>query len=107
MSNSQVKFHRLLPILGFLPAFAMAQGLDPRVLLKPLSDTWPTYNGDYSGKRFSPLTQINASNIGSLAPAGLYRVNNVGPQRGVGNPTIKSTPLMVNGILYFSIPDHA
>ena len=20
---------------------------------------WPTYNGDYSGKRYSPLTQIN------------------------------------------------
>ena len=29
------------------------------------------------------------------------------PQRGVGNPTIKSTPLMVNGVLYFTIPDHA
>ena len=32
-----------------------AQGLDPAALLKPPTDTWPTYNGDYSGRRFSPL----------------------------------------------------
>jgi hypothetical protein len=35
-----------------------------------------------------------------------YRITSVGPQRGVGNPEIKSTPLVVNGILYFTIPDH-
>ena len=26
--------------------------------------------------------------------------------RGIGEPDIKSTPLMVDGILYFTIPDH-
>jgi acido-empty-quinoprotein group A len=83
------------------------QTLDPKLLLKPATDAWPTYNGDYSGKRFSGLTEINASNVGSLSLAWFYRIGNVGPQRGVGNPTIKSTPLMVNGILYFTIPDHA
>ncbi len=36
----------------------------------------------------------------------MYRITSVGPQRGVGGPTIKSTPLLVNGILYFTIPDH-
>ena len=43
------------------PADPLAQGrgLDPAELLKPLADEWPTYNGDYSGKRYSPLTQIN------------------------------------------------
>jgi acido-empty-quinoprotein group A len=68
---------------------------------------WPTYNGDFSGRRFSSLAEINSANIGNLSLAWFYRINNVGPQRGVGNPTIKSTPLMVNGVLYFSIPDHA
>ena len=29
-----------------------------------------------------------------------------GDMRGVGEPEIKSTPLMVNGVLYFTIPDH-
>ena len=35
-----------------------AQGLDPAALLKPPMDAWPTYNGDYSGRRFSTLDQI-------------------------------------------------
>ena len=35
-----------------------AQGLDPARLLKPGTDSWPTYNGDYSGRRFSTLNKI-------------------------------------------------
>ena len=35
----------------------------------------------------------------------MYRVN-IGAQRGIGNVQIKSTPLMVNGVLYFTVPDH-
>lgn len=72
---------------------------------QPPTTGWPTYNGDYSGRRFSPLTQINSSNLDRLALKWFYRVN-VGQQRGVGAPAIKSTPLMVNGVLYFTIPDH-
>ncbi len=92
--------------LAFLPLLLTAQGLDPAKLLQPPTDTWPTYNGDYSGRRYSTLAQINQSNIGSLALNWMYRIANIGPQRGVGNPEIKSTPLLVNGILYFTIPDH-
>ena len=47
--------------LTALPACAVAQGLTPATLLKQPTDAWPTYNGDYSGRRFSPLTQINSS----------------------------------------------
>jgi len=93
--------------LTLIPLVLVAQSLDPKALLKPALDSWPTYNGDYSGRRFSPLTEINAANLGSLSLAWFYRVANIGPQRGVGNPSITSTPLMVNGILYFTIPDHA
>ncbi len=82
-----------------------AQILNPMKLVQPPTDTWPTYNGDYSGKRYSPLSQINSTNIESLALNWMYRVP-VAAQRGVGAPQIKSTPLEVNGILYFTIPDH-
>jgi alcohol dehydrogenase (cytochrome c) len=68
--------------------------------------SWPTYNGDYSGRRFSELTQINQTNINKLKIEWMFRITGIGPQRGVGNPTIKSTPLMVDGVLYFTIPDH-
>jgi acido-empty-quinoprotein group A len=85
-----------------------AQTLDPRSLrlFNQPPDTWPTYNGDYSGRRYSELKQIDKSNVDLLKIEWIYRITGIGPQRGVGNPTIKSTPLLVDGILYFTIPDH-
>jgi acido-empty-quinoprotein group A len=81
----------------FCAPLLFGQGLDPAALLKPATDTWPTYNGDYSGRRHSPLAQVNASNVGSLTLAWAYRANAA---------PIKSTPLEVNGILYFTVPDN-
>jgi acido-empty-quinoprotein group A len=83
--------------LGLRLSFAAAQGLEPAALLKPPTDTWPTYNGDYSGARFSTLDQINVGNIHSLTLAWIFQTQGA---------TIKSTPLEVNGILYFSVPDN-
>jgi len=97
---------RYFVALSLAASLLTAQSLDPKLLLKPPADAWPTYNGDYSGKRFSPLSQIDSGNIDKLTLAWMYRISNIGPQRGVGNPEIKSTPLMVNGILYFTVPDH-
>src|SRR5260370_26548876 len=54
---------RLVFLSASLTAFAAAasgQGLNPATLLKQPTDNWPTYNGDYSGRRFSPLTQITS-----------------------------------------------
>jgi acido-empty-quinoprotein group A len=76
---------------------ASAQSLDAAALLKPPIDTWPTYNGDYSGRRYSTLDQINAGNISSLTLAWAFNTH---------TSIIKSTPLEVNGILYFSAPDN-
>ena len=83
--------------LTLRPSSAAAQDLEPAALLKPPTDTWPTYNGDYSGARFSTLDQINAGNIHSLTLAWIFQTQGT---------TIKSTPLEVNGILYFSVPDN-
>lgn len=82
----------LLPLLS-------GQGLDPAKLRAPATDSWPTYNGDYSGRRFSTLTAINSSNIDSLSLAWVFRID-------AGRDSIKATPLLVNGVLYFTIPDH-
>jgi len=89
----------LLLLLAALrvPSLA-AQGLDPSALLKPdATDTWPTYNGDYSGKRYSTLDQINAGNVNQLTLAWIYRTH---------GQAIKATSLEVNNILYFTVPDN-
>jgi alcohol dehydrogenase (cytochrome c) len=121
--------------LVLLPVILMAQGkgLDPAQLLKPLSDAWPTYNGDYSGKRYSSLTQINQATVKNLTLAWVARVSG-GPGIGgfggfggggraggapvniggegtgdfpAGDVTIKASVLMVDGTLYLTAPDNA
>src|SRR5450631_1595965 len=67
------------------PAILMGQGggVNPAELLKPLKDSWPTYNGDYSGKRYSSLTQVNQSTVKNLTLAWMTRVT-PGPGGGGG-----------------------
>src|SRR5579871_4101374 len=96
--------------------------LDPKLLSQPAVDAWPTYHGDYSGRHFSTLKQINKSNVRALSLAWVYRADQgeAGAIMGgeaagqspiwltfIGQQSIKSIPLMVNGVLYFTMPDHA
>ncbi|SPE32420.1 Pyrrolo-quinoline quinone [Candidatus Sulfopaludibacter sp. SbA6] len=83
-------------VLFGVPLFGQ-QGLNPAKLLEKPTDTWPVYHGDYSGRRYSTLTRINSSNVKGLSMAWFYRT-------GIGG--IKATPLQINGVLYFSAPDH-
>ena len=108
-------------VLILMPALVSAQGLDPSDILKPRADEWPTYSGDYSGRRFSPLTDINQANVKNLSLAWATRViegetgnpqapktivgGNGGMEFG-GKPNIRSAILQVDGILYFTIPDN-
>jgi alcohol dehydrogenase (cytochrome c) len=61
----------LAPLLFAHEVFG--QGLSPADLLKPLTDQWVTYSGDYSGKRYSYLKQVNTSTVKNLS---LEWVNN-------------------------------
>ena len=45
------------------------RGVAPKDLYKPLSDSWPTYSGDYSGKRYSALKQIDQTTVKTLTLA--------------------------------------
>jgi alcohol dehydrogenase (cytochrome c) len=73
-------------------------GLDPATLLKPPADAWPTYHGDYSGRRHSALGRITTDNVPQLTMAWSF-------QSGQSD-SIKATPILVNGILYITTPDN-
>jgi alcohol dehydrogenase (cytochrome c) len=120
-------------LLGALALALLVQGqgdgVSPAELLKPLKDFWPTYNGDYSGKRYSTLTQLNQSNVTHLMLAWSTRLNpgtGGGSGRGgrgsgsanviVGGEgagdlasggSIKASALEVDGTLCFTMPDNA
>ena len=93
-----MKMARVATVLLLLPAMLGAQALDASKLGKPPVDSWPTYNGDYSGRRFSTLDKVNAGNIQDLSLAWVYRISAGGP--------IKATPLVIDGVMYVTIPDH-
>lgn len=80
--------------------------LDPATIGKPEVTSWPAFNGDYSGQRYSTLTQIGPENVKRLAQAWAFKIASVGAQRGAPVPVIKCTPLLVDGVLYITIPDH-
>lgn len=112
----------------------MGQGLDPASILKPATDAWPTYAGDYSQRRFSTLKEIDTTNVrhltlawvsrltagagggggGFFAPAGAQVITggvtdtpvNL-PGSSSGSPRLAGSILQVNGILYVSAPDNA
>src|ERR1700712_5354048 len=85
-------------LLAFVPYIAGAQSLSAAELLNPPADSWPGYHGDYSGKRHSPLTQINPQNVGTLGLAWAFQTNQ--------SNQIKSTPIVVDGVMYFTVPDN-
>jgi glucose dehydrogenase len=69
------------------------------VRLKTATDdraNWLTYGRDYANQRFSPLNQINRTSVQQLAPRWIYQTGAVA--------TFQATPLIVDGIMYLSMP---
>ena len=62
---------------------------------------WRSYGHDPGGMRFSPLKQINPTNVQLLQRAWTYEVAQ-GPDAGI--EAFESTPLMIDGVLYFTTP---
>jgi len=60
------------------------------------SAEWSSYGRDYTNQRYSPIAQVNRENVARLAPAWAY-------QSGV-KATFQATPIIVNGVMYVSLP---
>jgi len=63
-------------------------------------DDWSSWGGDLGNQRHSPLTQINTDNVSTLVPVWQYNMT----KRGQPSRRARSTPLMVDGVLYLSFP---
>jgi len=53
---------------------------------------WPTYHGQLSGNRYSPVAQITRDNVGRLAPVWIYNVG--------ATAQLEVTPVVVDGVMY-------
>ena len=88
--------NRIAPIMAaflMIAWAACAQELDPSILAQPPTANWPTFNGDYSGRRYSPLDQINQNNVGSLSLAWAFQGR---------TPSLETMPIVVDGIMYLT-----
>jgi alcohol dehydrogenase (cytochrome c) len=90
----------LVVLSSALVASGRQAGVTSAQITKPPTDSWPSYNGDYSGRRFSTLSRITATNVKGLSLAWISDLPS-------GSGTVKATPLQIGGVLYFATPDHA
>jgi quinoprotein glucose dehydrogenase len=61
----------------------------------PQKGDWPVYGHDAAGTRYSPLNQINTTNVSRLQRAWIYHTGEKGR-------SLESTPICVNDTVYFS-----
>lgn len=75
-------------------------GVRPADLLSPIvSDNWPSYNGDYTGRRFSSLTQITPQNVSQLQAQWVFHSRSAG--------ILEVTPIVVDGVMYVTASNDA
>jgi len=68
------------------------------LLVQPVGSNWTSYNGDYSGRRYSSLHEINATNIAQLRAAWVFHPGN--------SQNLEATPVVINGVMYVTSANH-
>ena len=62
------------------------------LLAQPLAGNWLSYNGDYSGRRYSSLSEISKNNLAQLRAAWVFHVHN--------SSRLEVTPVVANGMMF-------
>jgi quinoprotein glucose dehydrogenase len=58
---------------------------------------WPSYTADSRGSKYSPLSQIDATNFSKLEVAWRFKTDNLGPRP---ETKLEGTPLAIRGTIY-------
>ena len=56
-------------------------------------NNWPQYHRSYNAWRFSPLSQINKSNVKKLKVAWIHQPGNI-------THGLQATPIVIDGVMY-------
>lgn len=91
-----------LAALGMLMPAAALIGLQP----DERNADWIAYGGNKAGNRYSPLTQINLSNVSQLKVAWEYDATKLAPGSTPSRRPmeIQCQPIIVHGVLYGTTP---
>ncbi|HEV2418584.1 MAG TPA: PQQ-binding-like beta-propeller repeat protein [Terriglobia bacterium] len=69
------------------------------LLVSPPSANWPSYNGDYTGRRYSSLRQINPGNVRQLRAEWVFHSRN--------STSLEVTPIVINGVMFVTSANDA
>ena len=88
-------------------------GIDFSRILNPKNGEWPTFNGNVSGNRYSPLTLINKSNVSKLSVKWTFTI----PLWTLFHPDtpyyrqnmqyfgLETVPIVADGVMYVTGPN--
>ena len=62
------------------------------LLTRPVGANWTSYNGDYTGRRYSSLREINVGNVTQLRAAWVFHPGN--------SQNLEVTPVVFHGIMF-------
>lgn len=103
---------KIFPAAGFLLIVISACSQKPELQQQTESNfvntgQWANYGNDPGGMRYSPIKQINTDNVKNLKQVWSYQSGELKTYEGTNiasKAAFEVTPLMINGVLYFSTP---
>jgi alcohol dehydrogenase (cytochrome c) len=84
------------------PAASLSTTIDVRtdhLLAHPVAEDWPSYNGDYTGRRYSALKELTPSNVEQLRAAWAFHAAN--------SNRLEVTPVVVGGVMFLTAANDA
>jgi alcohol dehydrogenase (cytochrome c) len=81
------------------PAVTKGRGPTPAELVAPPEGSWPHYNGVPGGNRYSPLSQVNLSNVQHLRIEWMFPMP--------GSARLEVTPVVFDGVMFITGPNEA
>ena len=73
--------------------------LPEQLAVAPVSNNWPSYNGDYTGQRYSNLDQINIRTVANLRTQWVFHAPN--------SDSLEVTPVVVDGMMFVTSANDA
>ena len=92
----------ICPLAGAIDQAAISALIDVRpadLAAKPPAANWLSYNGDYTGRRYSRLAEINLTNVSQLRAQWVFHARN--------SDRLEVTPIVVDGLMFVTAANDA
>jgi len=84
---------------GTSPITAVVNVAPADLLAQPVGENWTSYNGDYTGRRYSGLHEINPKNVAQLRASWVFHPGK--------SEHLEATPVVVKGVMYVTSANDA